>query len=191
MPGTGEVMSPTAFDSQPLAPGASDTQRRVQLARWVTSPENPWFAKAYTNHVWARLIGQGFTDPVDDIGEGAFARLPELHSAVAEHFVATGYDTKQLIRLIASTRFYARDIRPSPASLATIWRAVTKLGFTLKKNGPRLRTGPAGRRATAQRRLKAQARDCRQLQESVRIVCTAGHERNGGRFQTLRLPRQR
>ena len=35
---------------------------------------------------------------------------------------------------------------PTPASLATIWRAVTKLGFTLKKNGARLRTGPAGRR---------------------------------------------
>jgi len=35
---------------------------------------------------------------------------------------------------------------PTPASLATIWRAVTKLGLTLKKNGTRLRTGPAGRR---------------------------------------------
>lgn len=35
---------------------------------------------------------------------------------------------------------------PAPASLATIWRAVTKLGFTLKKNGARLRTGPPGRR---------------------------------------------
>ena len=34
---------------------------------------------------------------------------------------------------------------PTAASLATIWRAVTKLGFTLKKNGARLRTGPAGR----------------------------------------------
>ena len=38
---------------------------------------------------------------------------------------------------------------PTPASLATIWRAVTKLGFTLKKNGARLRTGPAGRRGRA------------------------------------------
>ena len=66
----------------------SDVERRAELADWIVGPENPWFAKAFVNRVWARMMGRGFCEPVDEIGELGDRVLPEVHAALAEHFIA-------------------------------------------------------------------------------------------------------
>jgi hypothetical protein len=93
----------TALDGTDLDKG-DDT--RKALARWMTSPENPWFAKAIVNRMWGHFLGRGFVDPVDDIRPSNPATMPELLDALAADFVAHGYDLKYLTSLITSTRAY-------------------------------------------------------------------------------------
>ena len=61
---------------------------------FITSDENPWFAKAYVNRIWGRLLGHGFYEPVDNLGESQPQLLPKVHEALAGPFLATGYDVK-------------------------------------------------------------------------------------------------
>jgi hypothetical protein len=66
----GTMMVPTFLNGAKLESGKSDIERRTELANVVANGTNPWFAKAYVNRVWARLMGRGFYEPVDDIGAG-------------------------------------------------------------------------------------------------------------------------
>ena len=111
MPGGKSEMQPIAFSERKVDLGKSDVDRRTELADWIVAPENPWFAKAMTNRIWARMMGRGFSEPVDEIGELGDRVLPEVHSAVAEHFVAGGYDMKDVFRLVASSKSYQRTLR--------------------------------------------------------------------------------
>jgi hypothetical protein len=104
----GSPLRPALLDGAPVALGLSDAQRRAQLASWVTSPDNPWFAKAFTNRIWSRLMGVGFYEPVDDLGAGRSAQLGSVHDATAGHFTATGFDIKDLFRLITLSESYRR-----------------------------------------------------------------------------------
>jgi hypothetical protein len=121
-PRKGEVMQPAAFGSQPLELGTDDATRRTALAAWLTAPDNPWFAKAYVNRVWARLMGRGFCEPVDDLSELADTVLPEVHQALADHFVASDFDHRAVFRLVMSTRAYQRRVLGTQADhpLATL-----------------------------------------------------------------------
>lgn len=111
LPETNRVMLPTVFEGEQLAKGASDIDRRVELARWVTDPENRLLAKAYVNRMWERLMDQPFCDPVDEISsEAGFPSLPGVHDAVAEHFAAHQFDAKSLFRLILNTDAYQRKL---------------------------------------------------------------------------------
>ena len=55
---------PAAIDGTDLGGGEGV---RVALARWVTAPDNPWFARAFVNRMWGHFLGRGFVDPVDDL----------------------------------------------------------------------------------------------------------------------------
>lgn len=111
MPEGREEMKPIAFSDKQLELGRSDIDRRVELANWIVGSENPWFAKAFTNRVWARMMGRGFCEPVDEIGELGDRVLPEVHTAVADHFIATEFRAKELFRVIALSKSYQRAIR--------------------------------------------------------------------------------
>jgi hypothetical protein len=80
--------------------------RRAQLAKWMTSPENPWFAKNLVNRVWAHLLGRGIVEPVDDVRSTNPPSNPALLDALAKDFVAGGYDVRQLFRRITDSRTY-------------------------------------------------------------------------------------
>lgn len=118
MPEGKSEMEPIAFSSRKVGLGVSDVARRVELADWIVGPENPWFAKAFTNRVWARLMGRGFCEPVDEIGELGDRILPELHAAVADHFVASQFDVKELFRLVVLSKSYSRGIADGDAKEA-------------------------------------------------------------------------
>jgi hypothetical protein len=102
--------TPKALDGSDLS---GSENRRQALAAWMTSPENPWFARAIVNRVWAALLGRGFVDPIDDLRPGNPGVLPELQERLARDFVARGYDLKQLIRTICATEVYQRAAAPA------------------------------------------------------------------------------
>ena len=93
--------------------GLADLDRRAKLADWIVRPDNPFFARAYVNRIFARLLGRGFYEPVDDLGETAEDPIfGDIHEALAQHFVGTTYDHKSLVRLIVNTlRLPAADRR--------------------------------------------------------------------------------
>ncbi len=100
---------PTALDGTDL--GAAESVRTA-LAKWVTAPQNPWFARAFVNRMWGHFLGRGFVDPVDDLRPSNPPVAPDLLDALAADFVASGYDVKHLIRVIAGTRAYATSAAP-------------------------------------------------------------------------------
>jgi hypothetical protein len=81
---------------------------RVTLANWVTAPDNPYFAKAAANRLWAHFFGYGLVEPEDDLRADNPASHPALLEDLARQFVATGYDTKSLIRAIVLSDAYQR-----------------------------------------------------------------------------------
>ena len=125
MDGRKEEMKPIAFSEREVDLGKSDVSRRVELADWIVGPENPWFAKAFVNRVWARTMGRGFCEPVDEIGELGDRVLPDVHSALAEHFTASQFDVKDLFRVVATSRTYQRQFAirktKSSASRSRSW----------------------------------------------------------------------
>lgn len=114
---TGEVVQPQPLGAEPLANGESD-DRRQAFARWLTSPDNPFFARAAVNRVWAHLFGRGIVEPVDDFRGSNPASHPELLDWLAADFSTHGFDRKRLIRQIMRSRLYqlSATARPPGAS---------------------------------------------------------------------------
>jgi hypothetical protein len=79
---------------------------RKTLAEWMTAPENPFFAKAAVNRMWAHLFGIGIVEPIDDFNETNLPSHPELLEVLAKQFVAHQFDLKFLIRAITSSKTY-------------------------------------------------------------------------------------
>ncbi len=94
------------------------SELRARLADRITDPRNPFFAKAFVNRVWAELIGHGFVEPVDNFS----AYNDPVHASamdfLAQEFIASGYDMRTLIRIIAGSETYRRGGLP-PAVTAS------------------------------------------------------------------------
>ena len=86
---------------------------RGALADWVTSPDNPLFARSIVNRVWKELFGHGLVEPVDDLRPTNPSPLPRMFEALAEDFVAHGYDLRRLIRMLAGSATYQLASIPS------------------------------------------------------------------------------
>jgi hypothetical protein len=89
----------------------SATHRDV-LAYWITSPKNPYFARAAVNRMWWHFFGHGIVNPVDDMHAGNAPSHPELLDLLSERFVESGFDLKFLCRAIMSSRTYQATSRP-------------------------------------------------------------------------------
>ncbi len=85
---------------------------RPILAQWMTSPTNPFFARAMVNRFWYQLFGRGIVNPVDDMHQDNPATHPELLAALTEQFKTSGFDTKYLLRAICNSETYQRSSRP-------------------------------------------------------------------------------
>ncbi|MDA1213740.1 MAG: DUF1549 and DUF1553 domain-containing protein, partial [Planctomycetota bacterium] len=109
-PGTGKVVQATfPFTHNGEVPTEADP--REQLAAWLTSQENPYFAKSITNRYWSYFTGRGIIEPVDDIRASNPPSNPELLDALTADFVAHDFDLKHLIRTIALSHTYQRSFR--------------------------------------------------------------------------------
>lgn len=86
-----------------------NTGARTTLADWITAPENPYFARAAANRLWAYLFGVGLVEPVDDLRPSNPASHPQLLDELARQLTAHHFDVPFLIRVLTSTRAYQRS----------------------------------------------------------------------------------
>jgi hypothetical protein len=89
---------------------------RAVLADWMTSGQNPYFAKAIANRLWGHLFGLGLIDPVDDFGEANPPSHPELLEELGQALIQHGFDMQFLIRAITASRTYQRSSRTTDPS---------------------------------------------------------------------------
>ena len=112
----GKEMSPKFFlTNEALSTGISDQDRRTAVARMFTAKDNPWFAKAMVNRIWFELLGESFVMPVDDMGPERPANYPAVLDLLAGEFTKSGYDVKWLMRTIAATEAYQREVKARSA----------------------------------------------------------------------------
>lgn len=94
---------------------------RERLAAFITSPQNHRFAQVIVNRIWARLLGEGIVEPVDD-WENAKPSNPQLLNWLEQEFVSHGYDVKHLMRVILNSHAYQAvgwDSVPTASSSTT------------------------------------------------------------------------
>ena len=107
----GTITQPKFFLTGASLPvGTDDHRRREQLAAWMTG--NRWFATAFVNRMWAELVGEGFYEPIDDLGPDRSPTAPETLSLLTTHFIEQGHNVKWLFRTICATKAYGRQSRP-------------------------------------------------------------------------------
>ncbi|MBT5020478.1 MAG: DUF1553 domain-containing protein [Planctomicrobium sp.] len=110
-PRTGKPQPPTPLDGEPI-PFESTEDRRGYLAEWMTSPENPYFAKSITNRIWANFYGVGLVESIDDMRVSNPASNEELLEAAADFVIENKFDLKPLMKTILQSNAYQRSSLP-------------------------------------------------------------------------------
>lgn len=101
------VKPKTIFSPQPTI--AKDDSPRDVFAKWMTSPQNPRFAKTIANRHWKRLFGIGQIEPVDDMKDDTVAENPELMDFLTSEMVRLKFDQKEYLRILLNTKAYQRE----------------------------------------------------------------------------------
>ncbi len=114
---SGQSLKPAALgDVIPAI--APDEDPRLKLADWMSSPSNPFFAKAVVNRYWKHFFRRGLVEPEDDIRETNPPSNPELLAALEHHFIASGFDLKRLVKVITGSNAYQLSSVPNPYNIA-------------------------------------------------------------------------
>ncbi|QDV21073.1 hypothetical protein Pan153_57550 [Gimesia panareensis] len=92
-------------------PDGPNVNRRQELAKLMTSGKSDQLARAMVNRMWAHFFGYGFTRPIDDMGYHNSPTHPELLEALAQQFIKSDYDIKQLIQWICLSDAYRLSSR--------------------------------------------------------------------------------
>ncbi len=103
-PITNAVIAPKFLGG--AAPDVKGKDRREALADWLSSSDNPYFARHFANIIWAQFFGRGIIEPVDDVRVSNPPSNPELLDALAQHLVDYHYDFQRLVRDICNSRTY-------------------------------------------------------------------------------------
>ena len=115
-PGTGRPQPPAPLDADPIPPDDPRDRREV-LADWMTSPENPYFARSIVNRVWANYFGRGLVEQVDDLRLSNPASDERLLAALSDHLIDAQFDLKILMRTILNSETYGRSSVPIPENV--------------------------------------------------------------------------
>jgi hypothetical protein len=110
-PVDGRVMQPKFLGGD--APDVKGKDRRQVLARWLASPDNPYFAKNLANIVWAHFFGRGIVEPVDDMRVVNPPSHPELLEELGRRLTEYNYDFRRLVRDICLSRSYQLSTHPN------------------------------------------------------------------------------
>jgi len=111
-PRTQQVMQPRPLGGAAFAVSRFDDPRH-SLAKWMTSPENPFFARTMVNRMWGHFFGRGIIHPIDDARSTNPPTNPALIDELAHDFAANGYDVKRLIRVITNSYAYRLSSVPN------------------------------------------------------------------------------
>lgn len=106
----GKVMAPKFLGGE--TPDVKGKDRRAVLADWMTTPENPWFAKNVANRVWDHFFGRGIIAPTDDVRVTNPPSNPELLDELGRQLAAANYDLRSLVRTIANSHTYQMSTQP-------------------------------------------------------------------------------
>jgi Protein of unknown function (DUF1553)/Protein of unknown function (DUF1549) len=82
---------------------------RLEVWKWMTGPDNPYFARSIVNRVWAHYFGRGLIDPVDALGAANPPSHPEVLGELVRDFVEQKYDLRHLHRRILNLAAYQRS----------------------------------------------------------------------------------
>jgi hypothetical protein len=127
----GEVKHPkTDTAVEPVVPYGEEPDlaharfRQEAFARWLTSKDNPLFARSFANRCWSYFFGRGIIDPVDDIRASNPPVNPELLDALTKDFLDHDFDVQHLMRTIVLSRTYQLSIRTNK------WNEDDKINFS-------------------------------------------------------------
>ena len=135
----GDVVAPAvpAF-LPPLRRHRSARPTRLDLARWMVSPDNPLVARVFVNRLWKMVFGQGIVKTLDDFGsQGTAPTHPELLDWLAREFVDSGWDVKHMLKLMVMSATYRQSsdgerIATAADPYNTGWRGRAAFGSTPK-----------------------------------------------------------
>lgn len=82
---------------------------RVAFAKWLTSPENPRFAKTIANRLWKKSFGVGQIEPIDDMKDDSKPENPELMDFLTAEMIRLKFDLKEYLRIVCNTKAYQRE----------------------------------------------------------------------------------
>jgi Protein of unknown function (DUF1549)/Protein of unknown function (DUF1553) len=138
-PSKGERPTRFAPNKMPAKPKRS---RKDRLAEWIASADNPYFARAVANRLWAQYMGRGLVQPVDNMSQSNTASIPDLLDVLGREMIAHKFDLKWFIKELVSSKTYqlssvgsgepmpdwhqhARSRPLSAEELAEAWRITT------------------------------------------------------------------
>jgi len=127
---SGPVVEPAVPHFLPRHAGANDGRlTRLDLARWLTAPENPLTARVFMNRLWKQHFGMGISSQVEDVGaQGEWPVHPELLDWLALEFRDSGWNVKRMVKMLVMSATYRqvsrlrpelRDIDPNNRLLAS------------------------------------------------------------------------
>jgi hypothetical protein len=115
-PLTGEVVPPHGLGQADLEiPPFADP--RHNFVDWMSTPENPYFARAFVNRMWGHFFGRGLVDPVDDLRVTNPASNEALLDELARKFIKSGFDMKHIVELICTSTTYQLSSEPNEFNL--------------------------------------------------------------------------
>jgi hypothetical protein len=115
-PTTGKVSQPKFLGGRELQ-GDDTKDRLAAVANWLTSRDNPLFARSQANFIWSHLMGQGLVDPIDDFRLTNPASNSSLLDMLAEDFISSGFDLRFVVRKIMNSRTYQLASEPNDSNL--------------------------------------------------------------------------
>jgi len=116
-PRTGASVKPAALGDA-IADIPADEDPRLWLAEWMSNRDNPYFAKALVNRYWKHFFKRGLIEPEDDIRDTNPPTNSDLLEVLEKHFIASGFDLKELVRVITQSRTYQLSAMPNEHNIA-------------------------------------------------------------------------
>ena len=115
---TGEVVEPGIPAALGKRPDVAGRLTRMDLAKWIVSPNNPLTARVTVNRLWKLFFGYGLSRKLDDLGaQGEWPTHPKLLDSLALEFIQSGWNAKHLVKLMVMSESYKQSSQPSEGVL--------------------------------------------------------------------------
>lgn len=125
---SGEIVEPAVPAFLPALNGKGKRASRLDLAKWIVSPDNPLTARVFVNRLWKICFGRGIVGSLEDFGiQGSLPSHPQLLDWLAVEFMESGWDVKHILKLLVMSNAYrqasvaSREVRAKDA--ANVWLA--------------------------------------------------------------------